>query len=278
MSSCETHATEMNSAWMLINIKKATHPQFRVDSLQMTNDNSRLRMFEMKLRGLCRVFVVFLPLLVAVSAKGGSITGAVKFSDAPAKLPMIVVSKDQDYCGESLPNETYLIDSNGRLRNVVVFLDAALQGLPADKQKLNLIENNGCRYVPRILAMQRGERLRIKNNDPKLHIPHSYLKEKTVFMLSLPFKNTTLEATQKIREPGILKLVCDTHAWMLGYVHVFEHSYFAVSDEKGAFTIPNVPAGRYTIHAWHEDAGVRSQEITITDSEEVGISFEFSKN
>jgi hypothetical protein len=252
--------------------------QLRVDRLGMKNDNSFSRAMEMKPGRIAKVLLIVLPLVTATRAHGGSITGEVKFTGAPPKLPMIIVSKDQDYCGESLPNETYLIDSSGGLQNAVVFLEAAPVGLPADAQKLNLIENNGCRYVPRILAMQKGERLRIRNNDPKLHIPHSYLKEKTVFMLSLPFKNTVLEATQKIKEAGILKLVCDTHAWMLGYVHVFDHPYFAVSDEKGIFTIPNVPAGRYTLNAWHEDAGVRSQEITITDNGELRISFEFSKN
>jgi len=40
----------------------------------------------------------------------GSIVGEVKFTDPPPKLPVVKVSKDQDYCGESLPNGTYLID------------------------------------------------------------------------------------------------------------------------------------------------------------------------
>lgn len=44
-------------------------------------------------------------------------------------------------------------------------------------------------------------------------------------------------------------------AWMLGFVHVFDHPYFAVTKDKGAFPIPNVPAGTYTLKAWHEDAG-----------------------
>lgn len=209
------------------------------------------------------------------AADAGSITGDVKFIDGPPRLAPVKVTKDQDYCGETLPNETYLIDANSGLKNVVVFLDAVSPAAPADPQKLNLIENTGCRYAPRVVAMQKGERLRVKNNDPKLHIPHSYLNEKTVFMLSLPFKNTILDATQKIRDTGILKLVCDTHAWMLGFVHVFDHPFFAVTDEKGSFSIPNVPAGAYTIKAWHEDAGVRSQEIIVLTSGAVHLNFDF---
>jgi hypothetical protein len=253
--------------------------QVRVDRVVAKNDNFLFQgEKEVKGRRIAKVSLLVLALFTANRAHSGSIIGGVKFTGAPPKLPMIVVSKDQEYCGESLSNETYLIDPTGGLQNAVVFLEAAPSGLPPGTQKLNVVENNGCRYVPRIAAMQKGERLRIKNNDPKLHIPHSYLKEKTVFMLSLPFKNTALEATQKIREPGVLKLVCDTHAWMLGYLHVFEHPYFAVTDEKGNFTIPNVPAGRYTLHAWHEDAGVKNQEITVSESAELRVGFEFSKN
>jgi hypothetical protein len=216
--------------------------------------------------------------VAAANVDAGTITGDVTFVDSPPKMAPVKVTKDQDYCGETLPNESYLVDAKGGLKNVVVFLEAGQPAIPADPQKLNMIENTGCRYAPRVLAMQKGERLRVKNNDPKLHIPHSYLNEKTVFMLSLPFKNTILDATQKIRDAGILKLVCDTHAWMLGFVHVFDHPFFAVTDEKGAFSIPNISAGTYTLKAWHEDAGLRTHEVVVSESGNVRVNFEFVKN
>lgn len=228
-----------------------------------------------RLLSSCLAGVVFVAKLSAASA--GSINGEVKFNDAPPKLAAIKVTKDQDYCGETLINEIYLLDSTGGLANVVVFIESAPVTATADPQKINTMENNGCRYAPRILAMQKGERLRVKNADPKLHIPHSYLQEKTVFMLSLPFRNTVLDATQKIRESGIMKLVCDTHAWMLGYIHVFDHRFFAVTDERGAFSIANIPPGTYTLKAWHEDAGIKSQEIIVPENGEVRVSFEFTK-
>ena len=223
------------------------------------------------------IILVAVYFVVAVNVYAGTITGDVKLVDGPPKMAPVKVTKDQDYCGETLLNESYLVDANGGLKNVVVYLEAVQTAAPADPQKLNMIENTGCRYAPRILAMQKGERLRVKNNDPKLHIPHSYLNEKTVFMLSLPFKNTILDATQKIRDAGILKLVCDTHAWMLGFVHVFDHPFFAVTDNKGSFSIPNVPAGTYTLKAWHEDAGLNSQEVVVSEGGEVRVNFEFAK-
>jgi hypothetical protein len=210
------------------------------------------------------------------AASAGSITGEVRFIDEPPKMPVVKVSKDQDYCGESLPNETYVIGSEGALKNVVVFIETGTSQAAGDPQKENILNNTGCRYSPRILAMQRGEKLKVKNSDPKLHIPHSYLEDRTVFNLSLPFKGTTIDATSRIKQAGVLKVVCDTHAWMLAYIHVFDHAYFAVSDDQGLFTIPNLPAGTYILKAWHEDGGIRSQEITVPDSGDVRAVFEFT--
>ena len=130
--------------------------------------------------------------------------------------------------------------------------------------------------VRRKAAIQRGEKLKLKSHDPKLHIPHGYRGDRTVFNLSLPFKNTTIEATSRIREPGVLKVVCDTHVWMLGFIHVFDHPYFAVTNEQGAFSIPDLPAGNYVLKAWHEDGGTKSQEITVPESGETRIVFEFN--
>ena len=76
-----------------------------------------------------------------------------------------------------------------------------------------------------------------------------------VFNQSLPFKNTTIEATSRIRQPGMMKVVCDTHAWMLGWDHVFDHPYFAVTNDQGTFSIPDLPAGNYVLKAWHEGGG-----------------------
>ena len=238
---------------------------------------SYLRCVSMWRSRLLRTAPITLLLIVnSATLHAATIIGAVKFAGERPKLVPVKVSKDQDYCGETLPNDSYSIDSNSGFGNVVVYVESA-PSVAADPKKLNVIENNGCRYLPRISGMQKGERLLIKNNDPKLHIPHSYLHDKTVFMLSLPFKNTALEATHKIREAGILKLVCDTHAWMLGFMHVFDHPYFAVTDDQGRFTIPNLPSGSYTLKAWHEEAGIVSRQITVTEGDGVHVFFELTK-
>lgn len=225
---------------------------------------------------LISLVVSLLSTAVARGIFAGSLTGAVIVNDSSPNTALVKVSKDQDYCGETLPDETYMIGAHGGLKNVVVFIEAA-GGAEPNPQRENILDNTGCRYSPRVLAMQRGERLKVRNNDPKLHIPHSYREQRTVFTLSLPFRGTTIDATARIRQAGILRVVCDTHAWMLAYIHVFDHPYFAVTDERGMFSIPDIPAGTYTLKAWHEDAGVRSQEISVPENGDVRVAFEFTR-
>jgi hypothetical protein len=231
----------------------------------------------MKRKALGIALAAILAVFAHVDVHAGSVAGEVKFTDAPPQLKPIKVSKDQDYCGETLPNDMYLMEPNGGLKNVVVFIESAPAGKTADPLKENFLYNDGCRYAPRVVAMQRGEKLKIKSNDPKLHVPHAYLGDRTVFNLSLPFKNTTIETTSRIRQAGILRVVCDTHAWMLGFIHVFDHPYYAVTNEQGTFSIPDLTAGNYVLTAWHEDGGVKSQEITVPESGEARVTFEFGK-
>lgn len=224
-----------------------------------------------------RIVIITSALLVLRSpVEAGSIQGEVKFTGPLAQPDRIKVTKDQDYCGGAIPDETYIINAHGGLTNAVVFI----QQIPANTvpaRKEHIFDNSGCRFAPRVMAMVKGEKLVIRNSDPKLHIVHSYLDKRTVFNLSLPFRGHAIEISRKIDKPGILQVNCDTHAWMRGYIHVFDHPFFAVSDEQGRFTIADVPPGNYTLKAWHEGAGIQSKEVTVTEKDEIKVSFEFKK-
>ena len=215
-------------------------------------------------------------LLSGISSFAGTISGEVKFVGAVSDLKPIQVSKDHDYCGLTLPDNSLLVGRGGELKSVVVYLDTT--GIPAPPSaKANTLDTDGCSFVPRVTAMALGEKLIIHNSDPKLHIVHSYLDKQTVFNLAVPFKNHQTEITRKIRKPGLLEVHCDTHAWMRGYIHVFEHPFFAVTDDRGSFSIPNVSAGIYTLKTWHEKAGVQSMEVKVPESGEVRVNLEVGR-
>jgi hypothetical protein len=67
-------------------------------------------------------------------------------------------------------------------------------------------------------------------------------------------------------EVGI-RIRCDCHLWGFAYLGVFDHPFFAVTDQDGNYRIVGVPAGRYTVEAYHPKAGTFSTEVTVVDGE-----------
>jgi hypothetical protein len=69
---------------------------------------------------------------------------------------------------------------------------------------------------------------------------------------------------------------CDVHGWMHAYIGVLDHPYYAVSGADGSAKISNLPPGTYTIEAWHEKYGTKTQSVTLAANETKDITFDFS--
>jgi hypothetical protein len=78
----------------------------------------------------------------------------------------------------------------------------------------------------------------------------------------------------------MVRFKCDVHPWMSAYAGIVEHPYFAVTSGGGRFEMKNVPAGTYTIEAWHERLGTQTQTVTIGENEsrEIGFTFKADAN
>ena len=73
----------------------------------------------------------------------------------------------------------------------------------------------------------------------------------------------------------IIKLKCDVHPWMTAYVLVASNPFFAVTGDDGSFKITGLPAGSYTVEAWHERYGAKTAQITVADGKPAEASFQF---
>jgi len=198
----------------------------------------------------------------------GTIEARVTFSGAPA-VETIKINKDVEQCGTETTIETIRVGDDQGLANVVVSV-VGLEGAPTARTPK--LDQRGCQFRPHVVAIQPGE-IEILNSDGILHNIHTYSKENSPINKAQPrFKKVMTETFTK---PEIIKVTCDVHSWMRGWIAVLPHPYFGVTDTRGATRIEAVPAGAHTIEAWHEKLGRRTQDVTVSVGETARVVIEF---
>ena len=83
--------------------------------------------------------------------------------------------------------------------------------------------------------------------------------------------------TEKFEKPEVVKLTCDVHSWMLGWLAVVPSPFFGVTDQNGTAKIENVPAGKQTVEVWHETFPKQTKEVEVKPGQTVKVSFEMKK-
>jgi len=206
---------------------------------------------------------------------GGSISGEVKFVGDPPKPEKIAATKDQEVCAKTEKvNEALLVGANKGIENVVVSITNIQKGKKLPEAGATL-DQKECRYAPHVLLTPAGKEMTILNSDGILHNIHTYSTKNPVFNKAQPkFKKSMKE---NFAHPETVKLTCDAHGWMNGWVVVQDHPYYAITDAHGAFKITDVPPGDYDLKFWHETLGEKIQKVSIKAKEESKVSAEMEK-
>jgi plastocyanin len=226
------------------------------------------------------LLVLSVPSVTANPADSGSgIKGVVKFEGAAPKPTHIDTSADP-LCskGRTAPatTEDIVVDSGGGLANVVVYVSEGLAANTSQPpQESVTLEQKGCQYKPHVLAMQANQKLEIVNSDETTHNIHPTPANNREWNMTQPH-GVPLDHTFA-REEIAIPIKCNVHPWMRGYIAVFKHPYFAVTDKNGAFDIKNLPPGTYTITAWQEKLGTQTQKITMGAGEAKTLDFSFKQ-
>lgn len=206
---------------------------------------------------------------------GGSIEGTAEFTGATVpKDKMITLSSETAYCGKNMPADTYLIKDR-KIKNVVVYIEEIKSGkaFPADPVTLT---NLKCAFEPHVAVGFKGSKFLERNDDTIFHNIHTYLNGKTMYNIGLPEKGSSV--TKPLTKSGLIEVTCDSHPWMHGYVYVSENPYAAVTDDKGAFTIDNIPPGTYSVEAWHEALGkVKMTNVKVESGKAGKLKLEYKK-
>ena len=212
---------------------------------------------------------VFAAYEVVAVTNGGTIDGVVTLSGtAPTGAP-IKVTKNQDYCGQSIPDPAYTVDSSGGLANVIVYLKDVAKGKAASTEPLALV-NAKCMFSPRVQGAMVSQQVKISSEDTVLHNTHPQNAETsaTIFNVALPFKGFSV--TKPLPSmPMMIKVKCDAHEWMHAWILDLEHPYYATTAADGHFIIKDVPPGTYTLAVWHEAAGEKSAPVVVAAGQTV---------
>ncbi len=151
--------------------------------------------------------------------------------------------------------------------HVVVYVrNAGLEPAP----KTALMDQEGLVFKPRVLPVQKGSTVEFRNSDPVGHNVNS--PDGKPYDLGTWPKGESRKKT--FTETGAFRQLCSVHDDMIAWVVVVDSRHFGVSDKAGAFRIPDLPAGKYTLGVWHEKLGAadRTVEVAATGPTPVTIT------
>jgi hypothetical protein len=202
---------------------------------------------------------------VAAVPASGSVVGTVTVKRAIEPLSSAATGSDSSLCGPSVADESVQMQAGG-LAGVVVWLDGVRSGkAPALERRVEL-ESDRCRLTPRVQAAVVGSAVNIIGHDDfRQHLRFVAGGETTPRAAVLLVKGEQVIPTElPFKSPGMVIVRDADHPWVRASLAVFDHPYFAVSGPGGAFTIDGVPAGKYTLYAWHERTGVVQQQVDVS--------------
>lgn len=215
-------------------------------------------------------------------ANGGKISGVVKFDGEVPEKKKLAINKDPAVCDTVAKYDESLVVGEGNvLKNTIVYLMDVTKGKDFDKDAKVELDQKDCRFDPHVQIIPVGATLTVLNSDKATHNVHIFGTKKN--NTSVNKQQPRTRKKMRLSREGVAKgpegpveVKCDIHGWMRAWVAYVPHPYFAVTNEKGEFTLEDVPAGTYKLGYWHEMCGTNNKEpvaITVEAGGEVEQDF-----
>ena len=209
--------------------------------------------------------------------QSGRVTGTVSYHGDLPHQPIA------DNAGRQHPLLTVDRKSRG-LQDAVVYLvgkfPAPSQEDDAKPPEPVLIDQQDETFTPHVVAIRDGQAIKFRNSDGGNHNVRSATldarNEFNVFTGAGTSYQHVLHADPKQRP---IRIGCDLHRWMSAWIYVFDHPYFAVTDEQGKFEITDVPPGTYTLVVRQQDGGLTfEREVSLDGREPSTVDVRFSQD
>jgi plastocyanin len=181
-----------------------------------------------------RAAVFLLLLLPTLAARAGTISGGV------------VLVKD----GKELPDAS----------NAVVWIEGAHATTPAPAAGKGEMKSASKRFQPRVVAVATKTTVEFPNVDP---IYHNVFSVSGSNRFDLGLYRSGASKSKTFEEPGLVRVYCNIHPQMVGFVMVVDSDLVAVTGPDGAFRFDGVPAGARVLRAWYEEGAEVRQPVTV---------------
>jgi plastocyanin len=150
----------------------------------------------------------------------------------------------------------------------VIFVED-ITGAPVAAETLATMEQEGIAFDPPVLPVREGTTVTFPNLDPVYHNVLSYSTAKRFDLGRYPRGETR---TVRFEKQGVVRLACEIHEHMKGYIVVLRHTHFTTTGAKGAFTLEGVPAGTHRIAAWHDKFTIDPVTVTVTAGKPLSLT------
>ncbi len=232
----------------------------------------------MRMNQVCTAAALAL-LMAPASVWAGTISGKVTVDGPVPKQKVIDMSKEpvcaKDYPASDPPKtETATVGAGNTLADVVVYISAGANDEGTVPPQAVTLDQHGCRYIKHVTALHVNQDMKVTNSDPTSHNIHPLAKTNREWNKSQPPGSPALDA--KFDQAEFIPVKCNIHPWMHGYIVVLKTNHFSVTGNDGAFSLKDLPPGKYTVTAWQETLGTSQQEVTIGGANETKtINFVF---
>lgn len=194
----------------------------------------------------------------ADAATNGVIRGTVYFSGPHPKVSPINMGADPS-CKGTNESESIVVNE-GKLQNVFVYLEGGFTFSPSPQPVI--VEQQGCRYVPHVVAVAVGQPVEFRNLDGTNHNVFGMPHENDSWNVSQPSQAPPLIRSFRHAE-SMIPVRCNQHPWMKMYINVSDSPFFGVTDREGHFELKGVPPGTYDLVFVHETLGRQRHEIAV---------------
>ncbi len=216
--------------------------------------------------------------VAAATGSGDGLAGKVVFEGAAPKRPVLETEGDPKchamHADKPLLSDREVVGADGGVQWAFAYIKNPPAGDHAVPTDVLHMDQVACAYSPHVLGVRVGQTVAIKNSDPTLHNVRGIARSNKPFNFGQPEKSAARERVFDKAEMEI-RLKCDIHSWMTGYIFAMEHPFFAVSDANGAFNITGLPAGDYTLAVWHESFGTQEVPVTVGADGKASVTVTF---